>query len=116
MQFLTTPCKEQVVPLYPSLDAGERCPVSILDKYISKLPPDAKEKDLFYVRPLKITDDKLWYNGVPLGKNTLHAKLKMCAKLQKLMVTRPIIACEQCRLFKSDLDTVLWRHYTATRD
>ena len=74
--------KSKVVPVYPAPDAGERCPVSILDKYISKLPSEAKEKDLFYVRPLEIVPDdpdKPWYSGVPVGKNTLHGKLKnMC--------------------------------------
>ena len=41
-----------------------------LDKYISKLPPEAKEKDLFYVWPLEIIADnpeKPWYSGVPLA-------------------------------------------------
>ena len=31
--------KRKVVPIYACPDAGERCPVYILDKYISKLPP-----------------------------------------------------------------------------
>ena len=74
--------KSKVVPLYPCPEAGEHCPVLILDKYISKLPPEAKEKDLFYCRPLeKVTSDpnKPWYSAVPLGKNTIQAKLRnMC--------------------------------------
>ena len=74
--------KNKVVPLYPSPEAGEHFPVLILDKYISKLPPQAKEKDLFYYRPLeKVTSDpnKPWYSAVPLGKNTLQGKLRnMC--------------------------------------
>ena len=74
--------KSKVVPLFPCTEAGPRCLVRILDKYISKLPREAKEKDLFYVRPLqKVTDnaDKPWYTSVPLGKHTLHSKLKnMC--------------------------------------
>ena len=44
---------KNVVPLHPCPEAGERCPVFLLDKYISKLPVEAKEKDLFYVRPLE---------------------------------------------------------------
>ena len=57
--------KNKVVPLYPCPEAGERCPVHILDKYISKLPSEAKEKNLFYVRPLEkfTTDvDGPWYS------------------------------------------------------
>ena len=58
--------KSKVVPLYPTPYIGERCPVSILDKYISKLPPEAKEKDLFYIQPLEIipdNPDKSLYSG-----------------------------------------------------
>ena len=54
-----------------------------LDKYISKLPEEAKEKDLFYVRPLeKISSlSKPWYSSVPIGKHSLHAKMKnMCSE------------------------------------
>ncbi len=52
----------------------ERCPVSILDKYISKLPKDAKKKDLFYCKPLSVVpkdETSPWYTAVPYGKNTL---------------------------------------------
>ena len=79
--------KSKVVPLYPTPDAGERCPVSILDKYISKLPSEAKEKDIFYARPLEIipdNPDKPWYSGVHVGKNTLHAKLKNMCKAAEI--------------------------------
>ena len=65
--------KSKVVPLFPCTEAGPRCPLRILDKYISKLPPKAKDKDLFYVRSLqKVTDnvDKPWYTSVPLGKHS----------------------------------------------
>ena len=55
----------------------------IFDKYINKLPSEARKKDLFYVRPLeKVTSepDKPWYSSVPLGKHNLHSKMKnMCA-------------------------------------
>ena len=34
-------------------DAGDRCLVSMLDLYLSKLPPAAKAKDIFYCKPLK---------------------------------------------------------------
>ena len=75
--------KSKVVPLFPCPEAGERCPVHILDKYISKLPTEAKDKDLFYIQPLQKVandDNKPWYSSIPLGKHTLHAKLKnMCS-------------------------------------
>ena len=70
--------KRKVVPIYACPDAGERCPVYILDKYISKLPPSAIAKDLFYVRPLQDvpTDPTApWYSVVPVGRDTLHKKI-----------------------------------------
>lgn len=77
--------KPKVVPLYAVPDAGERCPVGIIDKYIDKLPKEAFKKDLFYVRPLSNvpfgeTADP-WFSSVPVGKNTLNNKIKtMCEK------------------------------------
>ena len=51
-------------------------------KHPSKLPKDAFEKDLFYVRPLSIVpsnSDDPWYTAVPTGRDTLHKKLNdMC--------------------------------------
>ena len=55
-------------------DVGSRCHVHLLDKYISKLPPEAIEKNLFYCRPLSCTPkepSQPWYMPVPVGKNTL---------------------------------------------
>ena len=76
--------KSKVVPLFACPEAGERCPVSILDKYIGKLLQDAKSRDLFYVRPLEIilTDPSLpWYSSVAVGKHTLDQKVKnMCSQ------------------------------------
>ena len=74
--------KHKVVPLYACPEAGDRCPVRILDEYISKLPQDALAKDLFYVRPLEKLPSSLsapWYSSVLIGKHTLNQKVKnMC--------------------------------------
>ena len=51
------------------------------DKYISKLPQEAKDKYLFYARPLEITNNSpdVWYSAAPIGKNTLKQKfIKIC--------------------------------------
>ena len=67
--------------MFPGSEAKERCPVRLFDLYINKLPSEAKEKDLLYVRPLdkKPQDPNLlWYSAVPLGKHTLQHK--MCAE------------------------------------
>ena len=48
-----------------------------------QVPLEAKEKDLFYIRPLdKVATEpnSPWYSAVPLGKHTLQSKMKyMCA-------------------------------------
>ena len=62
------------VTIVANSSVGERCPVFILDKYISKLPNAAIEKELFYCRPLpsipKDVNDP-WYVAVPIGKIVL---------------------------------------------
>ena len=73
----------KVVPVYACPEAGGRCPVSILDKYLSKLSPETVEKDLFYVRPLEqVPTNPLdpWYASVPVGKGTLRKKLSIMCK------------------------------------
>ncbi|XP_051542800.1 uncharacterized protein zgc:174877 isoform X7 [Myxocyprinus asiaticus] len=56
------------------------CPVASLEKYLRKIPPDAKA---FYLQPRKrylVTDD-IWYTAVPLGVNLLSQMLpKICKK------------------------------------
>ena len=56
--------------VYACPEVGERCPVFILDTYLSKLPPKAHECDLSYLRPLSEapTDASVpWYAAVPVG-------------------------------------------------
>ena len=76
--------KKKVVPIYACPEVGERCPVKVLDKYISKLPPHASEHDLFYLRPLQVVpaDPKApWYAAVPVGRDTLQKKFHlMCVQ------------------------------------
>ena len=74
--------ENKTVPIYSRDDAGERCHVHILDKYIQKLPEEVIKQDYFYARPLlKVPSDpnEPWYASVPVGKNVLGSMLKdMC--------------------------------------
>jgi hypothetical protein len=45
------------VDIHANSDVGERCHVFILDKYISKLPQPAIEKDIFYCKPKDVPVD-----------------------------------------------------------
>ena len=42
--------RSKVVPVYSCPEAGQRCPLYLLDFYISKLPEEAKKQDLVHVR------------------------------------------------------------------
>lgn len=72
------------VTIVANTSVGERCPVFVLDKYISKLPVAAIEKDLFYCRPLSSVpkgESEPWYIAVPIGKNMLSNMVSdMCSE------------------------------------
>ena len=67
--------KPKVVSLYSVPEVGERCPINILDKYISKLPPQAVEKDLFYpLGKVPCDHNSPWYTTVPI--ESIHSIIK----------------------------------------
>ena len=71
--------KSKTVSVYACRDAGVKCPVYLLDLYISKLLPKAVENDIFYVRPLdEVPEDPSapWCSVTPVGKLTLNEKVK----------------------------------------
>ena len=78
--------ENKIVPVYSNPESRSRCVVSLLDKYISKLPPVAFEKDVFYMRHKLATpadSDSPWYEGFPVGKETLCTMLaNMCDKAE----------------------------------
>ena len=74
----------KIVPIYACDEAGDRCHVRLLDKYISKLSPKAIEKDFFYMRALENVsgEAKVWYSNQPCGENKLSSMVKeMCAQV-----------------------------------
>ena len=52
--------------------------VGILDVYLSKIPPETKPSDQFYLQPLAFrpTGNKPWYRASPLGKSKLQQMVK----------------------------------------
>ena len=74
----------KVVPIYESKEARERCHVRVLDVYLSKLPKQAFEKDIFYLRPLEAVPDeegKPWFQNVPVGRNVLSKMVEQMCKV-----------------------------------
>ena len=71
--------ENKCVPIHANPEVRERCHVYLLDLYISKLPPEARERDFFYARPLyDIPKDpsKPWYCAAPIGRITLASCFK----------------------------------------
>ena len=73
--------KNKSVEIFRNPEAGNRCHCCLLDLYISKLPTEAKEKDLFYVRPMEKlkSEQSVWYYSIPIGRNKLAKMVpEMC--------------------------------------
>ena len=114
----------KVVPVYSNPERESRCVVSLLDKYISKLPPVAFEKDVFYMRPKSTTPsipDSPWYESIPVGKETFRTMLaNMCSRagiekktnhsLRATGATECLLPTFPRRLFKVGLGTALLKH------
>ena len=83
--------KNKCVEIYRNPEAGDRCHCRILDLYISKLPSEAKDKDLFYVRPMEKTNSStptyersVWYYSIPVGRNKLAQMVPEICKLANI--------------------------------
>ena len=67
----------KAVLISKNADAGDCCLISMLDLYLSKLPPVAKAKDIFYCKPLeKFNKEGYWYSQQPRGKHFLSSMVK----------------------------------------
>lgn len=75
--FFQLDVENKNVTIYRSESNGERCLVSLLDLYLSKLPQAAFEQDIFYCRPLdQYGRDGPWYSKQPKGKHSLSKMVK----------------------------------------
>ena len=72
----------KTVPIHANPALKDQCHVRVLDFYYAKLPKEATEKDVFYLRPLPkmpAKRDLPWFSGVPVGRNELNKMVqKMC--------------------------------------
>ncbi len=89
--------------------------------YISKLPPKAKEDNLFYVKPLTkvpTDNDSPWYCPVPIGKNILANMVKkMCseAKIQGSKTNHSLRATAATQMFQQGVPEKLIQERTGHR-
>jgi hypothetical protein len=71
--------KNKCVTQYEDAGAGDRCHVTILDRYFLKVPKSAKDKEDFYLRPLgTVPTDPMapWFSIQPIGRNKLNCMMK----------------------------------------
>ena len=62
---------------YANSSLGYKCFVQLFEKYISKLPQAAVERDSFYCKLVKCAvTGKPWYFNVAAGHNVLKKQLK----------------------------------------
>ena len=77
----------KVVRQFENTSGSGVCHVRILDKYLVKISPGAKEADVFYLTPVrKLTDSsKPWFTKVPVRKNHLNSMMKeMCSQKHRI--------------------------------
>ena len=92
--------ENKCVPIHANPEVRERCHVYLLDLYISKLPPEARERDFFYARPLyDIPKDpsKPCYCAAPISRNTLASCSKNVPKCRNSwQENKPLFVCHRC--------------------
>ena len=110
----------KVVPIYAT-KAGERCHVHILDTYFSKLPRDATEQDVFYLRPLSAVPKdptQPWFQSTPIGKNELGKMVQnMCldAGIQGNKTNHSLRATGASTLFHANIPEKIIQERTGHR-
>lgn len=77
----------------------------LLDLYLSKLPKHAKDKNVFYLKPLQkyTIESDIWYSEQPREKHLLNDMVKnMCAevKLQRSYTNHSLRASGATELFR----------------
>lgn len=108
------------VEILKNPEAGRhRCLVSLLDLYLEKLPPEAKEKDIFYCRPLQCYKDKtVWYSAQPRGKHFLNNIVKTMfqeANIQGNFTNHSLRASGATELFRHEVPEKIIQEHTGHR-
>ena len=107
--FDTLNSDNKSVRQYENTPSGDICHVRILDKYLKKLPNEARSADNFYLTPVTILHSdpaKPWFTKVPVGKNTLNKMLKeMCleAGLPDIYTNHSLRAYGATTLFQGEV-------------
>ena len=108
--------QRKVVWIFPN-DSVVRCPVRLVDKYVS-LCPEVTEKSKkcnFYLRSLEKPNPAQWFSTMPVGKNTLSKTvgrlLKSC-NLDGYFTNHSLRRTSATRLFQAGVDKKIVREIT----
>lgn len=77
--------ENKVVRCYAQLDSS-RCPVLILDRYLSKLPPNPPAFYMQWLVKTPIDSSRPWYKSTPVGVNPLKSMMPKMSELASLPV------------------------------
>ena len=108
--------QRKVVWVYPSKDSS-RCPVHLVDKYISLCPqvtPKTKKYN-FYLRALDRTNPAQWFGEQVLGRNSIVkvvGKLLKSANLNGYFTNHSLRRTGTTRLFHAGIDRKLVKEFT----
>ena len=103
--------ERKVVWVYPNSENINRCPVRLVDKYVSLCPPYFK-KENFYLQSLTKTNPAQWYGEQVVGINSLKKVIKnllgraniegyyMNHSLRRTGSTQLLQACVQKKIVK----------------
>ena len=98
----------KIVHQYESTDLN-RCHVLLLNKYLSKLPREAYQRDTFYLRAkaaLPANAEDSWFTPVPIGRNVLGQMMKAMAtagKLEKAVTNHSLRSYGVSKMFRGDV-------------
>ena len=108
--------ERKIVWVYPS-ENKVRCPVCIIDKYISLLPVAKKEtkKPNFYLCSLEKKTPAQWYWEQVVGLNTLKkvvSEMSKKANLEGFFTNHSLRRTSTTRLFRQGVDRKLIKEFT----
>ena len=107
----------KIVEIHENKDAGERCLVYLLDLYLSKILQRAKDRDIFYCKPLQkyTCESDVWYSEQPRGKHFLVKNMCTEAKLQEGYTNHSLRAPGATEIFRHHTPEHVIQQFTGHR-
>ena len=107
----------KVVWINPNTNNVNHCPIRLIDKYMSLLPPVKNDtsKHNFYLRSMECPNPAQWYTSQVVGLNTLRktvSELLKNAKLDVFFTNHSLRRSSATRLFQAGVDKKIIREIT----